>query len=185
MVNNDFKKMQIIAFALLVIFFAFSAGCTGSENPAPAQSGQQQTGDVQSSSETASKTSVTAVHNSKLKEFLPTATNNWESSDASGFQMDTDEFSWSWASKTYTQKLGGEAVVDVIIQDTAGEYVGYMESWDTNIEVETPDLTMKKTTVQGYPGWIINDKTENEIAQIVNVKDRFFVYTAVSDGKED
>ncbi|MDD4128064.1 MAG: hypothetical protein PHV39_10370 [Methanomicrobium sp.] len=183
--GNSKKLLKVVIISFVILCIALSAGCTGTESsPSVSQTEVQATATV---SQDTSKTtgSLEVIHNSKLKEFLPTATNNWESGEAIGLQTSDGESAWSWASKSYEQKMGGEAVVDIVIQDTAGEYVGYMASWDTYLVIDTPDMSMKQTTVQGFPGWIITDKENNVITQVINVKDRIIVYTSVTDGKED
>jgi hypothetical protein len=180
------RKLKFVLLSFIAICIVLSAGCTGSKESAPPQSEEQaQATAVQGSAGTGTATTGEVIHNSILKQYLPTATGNWESGETTGIQVDDGMYKWSWASKTYEQKLGGEAVVDVIIQDTTGESVGYMASWDTYMEIDTPDMSMRKTTVQGFPGWIVTDKIDNVITQFVNVKDRFMVYTSISDGKED
>ncbi|MBN2734116.1 MAG: hypothetical protein JXQ82_04570 [Methanomicrobiaceae archaeon] len=184
--EKSIRKLKFVLLSFIAICVVLSAGCTGSGESAPKQSEEQaQVTAVQGSTGTGTAATGEIIHNSILKQYLPTATGNWESGEAIGLQVDDGIYKWSWASKTYEQKLGGEAIVDVIIQDTAGESVGYMTSWDTYMAIDTPDMSMKKVTVQGFPGWIVTDKTDNVITQFVNVNDRFMVYTSVSDGKED
>ncbi|WOF15645.1 hypothetical protein F1737_02555 [Methanoplanus sp. FWC-SCC4] len=187
MSNLSFKNGLVIILVIITIGIVLCSGCTGTDDTQTESSGQS---DIPKTEETTSaqeteKTTVQTVHYTKLIEFLPTATGNWEQEEPVGLQMTEADYAWSWASKGYDQKMGGDARVDIIIQDTGGYDVGYMAGWEGFIEFDSTEASFKSTTVQGYPAWIGIDKIENTIAQYVNVDDRFIVYTLVTDGKED
>ncbi|MBN1431523.1 MAG: hypothetical protein JW931_01990 [Methanomicrobiaceae archaeon] len=186
--SNLFKK-GIIGFLVLVLAagLVLTAGCTGSPETAPADTGAGSQATAESTaSSSAPVSSGEVVHYTTLMQYLPTApSTGWINGDATGMQASEGGYSWSWASKNYEQKMGGDAIVDIIIQDTNEAMVGQMAAWDSYVEIETPVMSMKKVTVEGNPGWVVTDTESDTISQIVNIGDRFIVYTVIEGGKED
>jgi hypothetical protein len=183
--HNTFRKWSIFAaVALIGIGLCLICGCTG-------ESGRSET-TTPTATPAGSATSpagtgpVTAVHFTELYQFFPTPTSNWVAEDPFGYSVAADGMSWSWAGRTYQHKVD-DIMVDIVIQDTAETREGYWEMWDTfSGSIDTPDISMKSTTVQGYPAWVVHDKAANTYTQFVAINDRFIVWTNVegSSAKE-
>lgn len=186
--DGNLLEKGIFGFLVLAVALGlvFTAGCTGDSETATADttSGTEEQGS--SSTPAGQGGSGEAVHYTTLKNYLPTApSDGWTNGEATGMQASEGGYSWSWASKQYEQKMGGDAVIDIIIQDTNGALVGQMAAWDSYMEIETPVMSIKKVKVEGYPGWVVTDTESNTISQVINIDDRFIVYTVVEGGKED
>lgn len=185
--NLVMKKLAGLLVLVIVFGLIFTAGCTGSSDTATSDSGAataQQTQDTGASS-SVPVSSGEAVHYTTLINYLPTApSTGWTNGEPVGMQATEGGYSWSWASKNYEQAMDGDAVVDIIIQDTNGAMVGQMAAWDSYVEIETPVMSMKKVTVEGNPGWVVTDTESDTISQIINIDDRFIVYTVIEGGKE-
>jgi len=169
---------HLIILCILGIAMMISIGCT-SDEPA----GVEVT-ETKVTAEFTPTASGEAVHYTVLMPFLPTSTSNWDAGEPTGAQASYDEGSWSWASNEYVNK-DGIAMVDIVIQDTAGAMVGYQTIMDTYFEIDTPELKMEKETVQGYPGWVVTDKMDDTFTQLVDINDRFIIWTQVTGGKKD
>lgn len=173
LVYRQFIILFIIGIALL-----FSAGCTSDE-----PSGVQVT-ETTVTAELTPPPSGETVHYTELIKFLPTATSNWDTGEPAGMQLSDAAGSWSWAENQYINK-DGIATVDIVIQDTGGAIVGYQTVLDSYFEMDTPEMKIEKVTVQGYPGWLVTDKMEDTYIQLIDINDRFIVWTQVTGGKKD
>ncbi|NYT06206.1 MAG: hypothetical protein GKC04_07565 [Methanomicrobiales archaeon] len=172
------------ALILIVLAgFCMVCGCSGDSapeaTPTPAA--------TQTSAPTATSAPAAvgkAVHYTELYRFFPTPTSNWVSEDPAGMSMSSADGEWSFAQRIYTQKTNEDIVVDIVIQDTAGLDVGYLQAWESYVEVDTPEVSWKSTTVQGYPAWEFHDKMENVYTQTIAVKDRFIVWINLENGQQ-
>lgn len=177
------KKLAGLFVLIIISALIFTAGCTGTDTTADTGAQTEPTQVTDSYSEPVSSGEV--VHYTTLIQYLPTApSTGWTSGEPTGMQASDSGYSWSWASRNYEQSKAGDAVVDIVIQDTNEAMVGQMASWDSYMEIETPTMSMKQVTVEGYPGWVVTDTESDTISQIVNIEDRFIVYTVVENGKE-
>jgi hypothetical protein len=171
--------------ALLLLLIAGSciiAGCTEEQAPetTPAPTAQP----TAAATTAASAPSGSVVHYTELYGIFPTSTANWVADEPHGMTMSGTEGEWSFAQRTYTQKTNEDVVVDIVIQDTGGQQVGYSQAWNTYMEVDTPEMSWRRVTVQGYPAWEFHDKMENVYTQIISVDDRFFVWINIENGKQ-
>lgn len=171
------KHFFIILFVIAIALF-LSAGCT-SEESSPVQTPETTAGE-----QYAPAASGEAVHYTELMKFLPTATSNWDSGEPYGMQTSYEGGIWSWASNNYMNK-DGIASVDIVIQDTVGAIVGYQSVMESYFEIDTPEMKMEKVTIQGYPGWVVTDKMDDTYTQLIDINDRFIVWTQVTGGKKD
>jgi hypothetical protein len=182
--NKGFIGLLVLATLLGLVLVA---GCTGSEPSDTGAETAQVTEIAATSTPSASAATGTneVVHYTTLMKYLPTApSTGWNNGEPTGMQASDGGYTWSWASKSYDQAMGGDATVDIVIQDTDEALVGQMAAWDSYIEIETPTVSMKSTTVEGYPAWIVTDTESDTISQVVNIDDRFIVYTVITGGKE-
>ena len=183
--DNKMVEKGIFGFLVLAVAFGlvFTAGCTGSSDTGPAETGT--VAEEQGTSSSPSQgSSGNVVHYTTLMNYLPTApSTGWINGEAFGMQASEGGYDWSWASRNYELK-NSDTIVDIVIQDTNSYDVGQMAAWYTYMEIQTPTMTMKKVTVEGNPGWVVTDTESDTISQVVNIDDRFIVYTIVENGKE-
>ena len=121
-----------------------------------------------------------------LMNYLPTMTGNWITGEKDGATMSYDGGSWTWAIAEYTLRSDDSVTADVTIQDTRGfEGAGYSGMFASQMNFETPDMKMYTGTAGGYPAYFIEDRKEHTYSEIVNIKDRFFVYVIIENGKPE
>ena len=126
------------------------------------------------------------VHYSVMKEYLPTMTGNWITGEKDGATMSYNEGSWTWVTADYTLKSDDTVTAQVTIQDTWGaEGVGYSGMWGSQMAIETPEMKMYTGTAGGYPAYFVEDREEDTYSEIISIKDRFFVYVIVENGKPE
>ncbi|KQC04165.1 MAG: hypothetical protein APR53_03720 [Methanoculleus sp. SDB] len=179
-----YRKIGIIALIMTVLIgFCMVSGCTGdSGSETPATPAATTVPPTQTSA--GGPSAASAVHYTELYRFFPTPTSNWIAGDPTGFTMSDAEGEWSFAQRQYTHKTNSEIVLDIVIQDTAGMNVGYFQAWDSYVEMDTPEMSWKQTTVRGYPAWEFYDKMENSYTQIIAVNDRFIVWIYLENGQQ-
>lgn len=181
------KKIFGVLVLALSVGLLLTAGCTGSQGP-PADTGiaSERTGTPVPTQGAGQAAQGNMVHYTTLMNYLPTApSTGWTNGEPAGMQASDGGYTWSWAARDYEQAMGGDAMVEIVIQDTNDSLVGEMAAWDSYMEVETPVMSMKQATVGGYPAWVITDTESDTITQIVNIDDRFIVYTWIEGGKAD
>lgn len=183
MMKNYLTTLGMGALLLLLIAGScITAGCTGDSTP---EATSAPTTQPTAAATTAAPVSAgTVVHYTALYPIFPTPTANWVAEDPSGMTMSGTEGEWSFAQRTYTQKTNEDVVVDIVIQDTGGQQVGYSQAWNTYMEVDTPEMSWKRITVKGYPAWEFHDKMDNVYTQVISVDDRFFVWINIENGKQ-
>jgi hypothetical protein len=183
MMKNYLRTLGMGALLLLLIAGScIIAGCTG--DSAPEATSAPTTQPTATATTSAPASSGEVVHFTKLYPFFPTPTENWVAENPSGMTMSSAEGEWSFAQRTYTQQTNEEVVVNIVIQDTGGQQVGYSQAWNTYMEVDTPEMSWRHITVQGYPAWEFHDKMDNVYTQIIAVNDRFFVWINIENGKQ-
>lgn len=124
------------------------------------------------------------VHYSILREYLPTATNNWISFDPVGDTYITEKgYHYTYVAAVYVLQSNSDVMVTVGIEDSGGESVGYWEDWESWSEYEDIEYSWKKTTINGYPAWDFHDKFEDAYIRYIGIDDRFIVYI-ISDGAD-
>ena len=172
--------MRAVGAVVFIALLALVCGCV-IESPAdgpgetPAQTPLQTPGQVPA---------VDVIHHSILKEYLPTATNNWLSFDPLGDTYTTEEgYRYSFAAAVYLLKSNNDIMVTVGIEDSGGDPVGYWDDWESWYEYDDIEYSWSKTTVNGYPAWDYHDKTENVYTRYIGIEDRFVVYI-ICDGED-
>lgn len=113
-------------------------------------------------------------------------TGNWITEEKDGATMSYNEGSWTWVTADYTLKSDDTVTAQVTIQDTWGaEGVGYSGMWGSQMAIETPEMKMYTGTAGGYPAYFVEDREEDTYSEIISIKDRFFVYVIVENGKPE
>jgi len=126
---------------------------------------------------------VGVIHYTALLTYLPPES-SWEGEEPTGATATVQGQDWSWVERTYHPAGQEETTATVIIQDTAGMDVGYREAWETFITIDTPEISWKRVTVEGFPGWEVHDKIDDIYQQYVLIDDRIIVYLQIEGGKQ-
>jgi len=128
---------------------------------------------------------VDPVNFNQMIPYLPATPSGWDAEDPDGFTGKFGEWWLSEADKEYTNQATDETV-DVIIYDSAYYYgFGWFQLYEMAFEIESTDMYMRSTTVDGYPAWDIWEDPD-DYTQMVFVADRFMVMvTAESEASID
>jgi len=180
---------ETISMALLVVFgiCLLTAGCTSTTSNATTQ----QTTPAATAEATAAPAagttasgaaagSVSAVPFATLISFLPAAPAGWTADEPLGATLTVEDGQWAWASCDYTRD---DTTATVLIQDSAYYDVGYWDSWDTLVELETTEGYYRQGQVGGYPSWEVFSKPAS-YGTWVGVHERFMVYVSVEGGSK-
>ncbi|MBN1195291.1 MAG: hypothetical protein JXA08_08120 [Methanomicrobiaceae archaeon] len=169
----------------VLIGFCMVSGCSGDSGSATPATPAATMAPTARETGTGGPSGASAVHYTELYRFFPTPTSNWIAEDPTGMTMSAADGEWSFAQREYTHKTNPEIVVDIVIQDTAGMEVGYFQAWDSFVTMDTPEMSWKQITVQGYPAWEFYDKTENVYTQVIGINDRFIVWINLENGNQN
>jgi hypothetical protein len=198
------KRLGFVLIVMLVTASVIVAGCGGGEEPSPtatATPGATATATPAASptptpaatlaaNATATPAATLAatptaapagtpsptepVSSNDLIPFLPGPPSGWEADDAFGMTQTFGEWSWSQASRRYTNTATDESV-DVFIFDSAYYYgFGWWLTWEDAYEYESTEGYARSITFEGYPAWKLYDEPDSYILTVF-VADRFMV----------
>ncbi len=180
------KRGFLILVMLMVVVALIATGCNGGEEPTPeptatpegspsATATPAETGEPEPTmGPLPSPGDVDPVNFSELIPYLPEAPAGWEAEEPDGFTGKFQDWWWSQASRNYTQS-GTDNEASIVIFDNAYYYgFGWFQVWDMAFEIESTDMYMKRTTVDGYPAWE-TWYDPDEYSFMVLIDQRFFV----------
>jgi hypothetical protein len=179
-----------LALAVVLVVGLILAGCNGGEEE-PTASPTEGPGETVTATATMAPTvtegpattspgggpspgEVEPVNFNQLIPYLPATPGGWDAEDPDGFTGKFGEWWWSEADREYTNQATDETV-DVIIYDSAYYYgFAWFQVYDMAFEIESTDMYMRRTTVDGYPAWDMWYEPD-DYSLMVFVVDRFMV----------
>ncbi len=171
------KRLGFVLVLILSMAFLLVAGCDGGGEggkATPTETPEATPSPTATVTPGETPTPTDPVSFNELIPFLPGPPSGWEADDAFGMTQTFQEWSWSQASRSYTDTTTDE-YVDVAIFDSAYYYgFGWWAAWEYAVEWESTEGYAKTITFEGYPAWEMYDKPDSYTLMVL-VADRFMV----------
>jgi len=123
-----------------------------------------------------------ALHHTELAKYLPPSIKDYfPKEETEGTTFESNDASYSTVSQSYEKD---DLEINLVLIDYAqaeGIYEGMTMPWSMGMSIDTNEEKANGINVNGFPGWEVYDKKENNASIILGVHDRYIFSAECND----